>query len=143
MAENPIRGRVAKLITDEELVINRGRRDGVRQRMRFDVLDTRTQDVKDPDTGEVLGSIRRAKTRVIVTAVEDQLCLAERVRSGISALVGLSRAFEPRTTVGASTRSAELAHGSGPSWVEGVLEGDPVEEVLNVEPSGVPVVAEE
>ena len=37
--EHRIAGAVAKLITDTELAINKGRRDGVRRGMVFDILD--------------------------------------------------------------------------------------------------------
>ena len=46
------------------MVINVGSNNGVVVGMRFDVMDTKGQDVQDPDTGELLGSIERPKVRV-------------------------------------------------------------------------------
>ncbi len=114
-----ITGRVARLVTDDILVINRGRADRVLKGMKFSVLDPRTEDVTDPETNEPLGSIRREKTRVVVTDVEERICLARREGIG-AALEGMSRAFAPRPT-------ASAVSGAEPAWPEGVKVRDPVE----------------
>jgi hypothetical protein len=44
--------------------------------MYFDILDRNGEDIKDPDTGEILGSIERAKVRVQVTKVHEKLSVA-------------------------------------------------------------------
>ncbi|MCC6923315.1 MAG: hypothetical protein IT525_09705 [Nitrosomonas sp.] len=44
--------------------------------MYFDVMDPKGEDIRDPDTGEVLGSIERPKVRVKVTQVQERLSVA-------------------------------------------------------------------
>lgn len=48
--------------------------------MYFDVLDPKGEDITDPDTGEVLGSVERPKVRVQVVKVEDKLSVAATFR---------------------------------------------------------------
>ena len=72
----PIRGKVARILTSRDLVINVGSRSGVVVGMRFEVMDTKGQDVPDPDTGELLGSIERPKVRVEVSKVQERLSVA-------------------------------------------------------------------
>lgn len=94
----PIRGKVAQILNMRELVLSIGARDGVTLGMKFDVLEPRGEDIKDPDTGEVLGSLNRAKVRVRATRVEDKMTVAEtfRVHSvniGGAALLAWSQLF--------------------------------------------------
>jgi len=44
--------------------------------MRFAVLDPKAENVKDPETGAILGSIVKPKVNVEVTRVEPRLSLA-------------------------------------------------------------------
>ena len=97
-----IRGQVAKVLTTRELVINRGYADGVDVGMRFAVLDPRADNIKDPETGDVLGSVSRPKVNVEVTRVEERLSLAatyrkRRVNVGGqgAGLTTLGKLFEP------------------------------------------------
>jgi hypothetical protein len=76
MTDRPIRGKVARILTSRELVINVGSNDGVEIGMYFDVLDPKGDDIKDPDSGEVLGSVERPKVRVKVTKVQERLSVA-------------------------------------------------------------------
>ena len=63
----PIRGKVARILNSRDMVINVGSGSGVVVGMRFDVMDARGEDVEDPDTGEVLGSVERSKVRVEIS----------------------------------------------------------------------------
>ena len=76
-----IRGKVARILNSRELAINVGAQAGVRINMKFDVLDPKGDDIKDPDTGEILGSLNRPKLRVQVTRVEEKLAVASTYRS--------------------------------------------------------------
>ena len=76
MTSRPIRGKVARILNSRDLVINVGSRDGVVVGMYFDVLDPKGEDIKDPDTGEVLGSVERPKIRVQVVKVQERLSVA-------------------------------------------------------------------
>ena len=75
-----IEAKVAEILTARDLVLNRGAMDGVAIGMRFAILNRKGADVKDPDTGEVLGSVELPKTFVKVVAVKDRLSIARTFR---------------------------------------------------------------
>lgn len=77
----PIRGKVARVLNAREIAINIGTTHGAQIGMYFDVMDPNDQDIPDPDTGEVLGSIDRPKVRVKITRVEDKLSVASTYKS--------------------------------------------------------------
>ena len=72
----PIRGKVASVINKREIAINLGTAHGVDVGMDFDIMETIEVDIKDPDTGEVLGSLEHPKIRVKVTHVQEKLSVA-------------------------------------------------------------------
>jgi hypothetical protein len=79
--KEPIRGRVARIISTRELALNIGSEHGVKVGMKFDVMDPKGQDIEDPDQpGKILGSLDRSKKRVEVVEVKERLSLA-RTRS--------------------------------------------------------------
>ncbi|XVS65781.1 hypothetical protein ACQPYE_06900 [Actinosynnema sp. CA-299493] len=91
-----IEGKVAKILTPRELVINRGSNHGVDVGMQFAVLNPLGVDVKDPDTGEILGSIEVPKVIVKVVRVSPTLSVAGTFRKfrtggslGLTALAGM------------------------------------------------------
>lgn len=100
-----IRSKVARVLNSREIVIAAGTNKGVTTGMYFDVMDPNGEDIKDPDTGEVLGSLERPKVRVKVTLVQERLSIAstykkEKVNIGgpghfISAASSLSQALMP------------------------------------------------
>ena len=71
----PIRGKVASLLPPREIAINKGYANGVTEGMYFDVMSLDSGEIKDPDTNEVLGSIKRTKVRVRVTEVQEKLAV--------------------------------------------------------------------
>jgi Flagellar assembly protein T, C-terminal domain len=70
-----VEGKVAKILGNE-IVINRGRREGVRQGMLFEVFASEGEEVWDPDTGETLGTVEDVKAQAEVTEVKDRLAVA-------------------------------------------------------------------
>ena len=72
----PIRGKVAKIFNSRQLAINVGASDGVSEGMYFDVNTPLGEDIKDPVTGESLGSIDLPKIRLRVTQVSERLSVA-------------------------------------------------------------------
>lgn len=80
MSNELIRGKVARILNSRELAINVGAKDGVVIGMFFDILDPKGEDIKDPDTGDILGSIERPKVRVQITKVQDRLSVASTYR---------------------------------------------------------------
>ena len=130
----PITGKVARIVTTDELAINRGREQNVRVGTVFEILDPRTDDIIDPDTREHLGSIKRVKARVRVTKVEAKVCLAALVRASgwLASTSAIAEFFGPTTSIAGATGPTAERQGP-PRFFGGVQVGDPVEEVLTEE----------
>tara|TARA_R110002096_G_scaffold326134_5_gene520079 strand:- start:17193 stop:17642 length:450 start_codon:yes stop_codon:yes gene_type:complete len=75
MSDN-IRGKVAKVLNSHEVALNVGTQNGVEIGMCFDILDSKGENIVDPDSQEVLGSINRPKVRVKVIKVQKNLSVA-------------------------------------------------------------------
>jgi len=56
-------GKVARILSDEEVILNVGSEDGVKEKMEF-VIFSESDHVYDPETGEDLGAIEVVKGRV-------------------------------------------------------------------------------
>ena len=76
-----IRGKVAKILNSREVAINIGKTAGVRTGMQFDILDQATQNILDPDSEEVIGSVNRPKVRVRVEVVDERFSIAQTFRT--------------------------------------------------------------
>lgn len=75
-----IRGQVAKVTSDRELMINRGESHGVRQGMHF-YVKAEPIEVIDPATNEVLGEVAPIKVVVQVAEVAEKFCIARTFRT--------------------------------------------------------------
>lgn len=73
---DPIEGKVARLLTVRDLVINRGSTHGVEIGMRFKILNPNGQSIRDPDTHDIIGSVEMVKVVVKVVEVQENLCVA-------------------------------------------------------------------
>jgi hypothetical protein len=80
MANHLIRGKVAQVLNSREVALNVGKEHGVDVGMYFDIVDPKGQEVRDPDSGEVLGSLERRKVRVRVVSLKEKLCVASTYR---------------------------------------------------------------
>ncbi len=76
MNSEPLRGKVARILDSRNLVLNIGSQQGVTSGMYFDVMDPKGEDIRDPDTNEILGSIERPKVRVRITDVQERISVA-------------------------------------------------------------------
>ncbi|MHA7176179.1 hypothetical protein ACX80D_05945 [Arthrobacter sp. Sr24] len=76
-----ISGKVAEVVSDRELILNRGKNHGVRKGMYFNILDPKTIGIKDPETGEDLGGIKRVKITVVAVEVAENITLAQTFRT--------------------------------------------------------------
>ena len=113
----PIRGKVARVLNEREIAINIGTAHGVGVGMHFDVMDA-GEDINDPDTGEVLGSIERPKVRVQVTYVNGRLSVATTYRTkGIT--IGDLEKLRNYRKIGPFARSL-----MPPEWVARYETGD-------------------
>ena len=75
----PIRGKVAQVLGNRELVMNVGIADGVTVGMYFSLV--KITEIKDPDTSKVLGKVERPKISLQVIEVQDELSVASAVGS--------------------------------------------------------------
>ena len=71
-----IQGKVAAILNERDLVINKGSEAGVKEGMRFKVVEP-SLTVTDPDTQEELGSISKEKIRVRVTDVQPRFSIGK------------------------------------------------------------------
>lgn len=143
MAERePIVGKVARILNSRELIINRGSSHGVWKGMHFNVLDPKAEDIRDPDTNEVLGSVDRPKVRVEIIQTKDRLSLARtyrkwRVNVGGSGLSGFSSYFAPPKweTRYETFRTDEATWEDLEEEKSFVKTGDPVVQIMSEEDS--------
>lgn len=70
-----LRGKVAALLNERELVINLGEAQNVEVGMIFRVLAETPAEIYDPDTHDLLGVIDREKVKVKVTEVQPQISI--------------------------------------------------------------------
>ena len=148
----PISGKVAKVFSDREVALNIGRNHNVEIGMLFDIMVPGDLEITDPDTGDSLGRIDRvkAKTRVMVSSVEDKFCVArtyrmERVNVGGSdALPKLRGDLDlPRWEARVERiKTREIANDGLAESERYVATGDPVQQVLDDDKSLSEAVAD-
>ena len=73
--EEEIEGKVAAIIDNQIIVINRGDADGVRNGMTFAIF-TVGEKINDPVTGETLGNFEIIKAKIEVVHVMEKMCSA-------------------------------------------------------------------
>lgn len=100
-----IRSKVARVLNSREIVIAAGSDQGVRVGMYFDVLDLKGEDIRDPDTGEVLGSIDRPKVRVRITQVQERLSVASTFKKEKINVGGTGHGLESFGSIGLLSRA--------------------------------------
>ena len=138
-----IRGQVAKILSPREIIISRGTDDGVEPGMHFAVLDPRADEITDPETGEVLGTIHRPKIEVEVTRVEPRLAFACTFALRQVNVGGLGIDWAARARVFGVRlpdppryeKRRETLNTDEPTWDDedadrSISTGDPVEQVL-------------
>jgi hypothetical protein len=76
VVEHPIEGKVAAILNELDLAINRGGEHGVTRGMRFEVMEPTGVMVTDPDTGKPLGEETQVKIKVKVVRVESDYSVA-------------------------------------------------------------------
>lgn len=121
----PIRGKVAQVLSQRELAMNVGSEQGVEEGMKFDVMGS--ADIRDPDTKEVIGNIERSKLRVRVSYVQEKVAVAttfRKITNGVSFALALMP-VDWRVEY-------ETIRASGKTWEEDsrVQIGDPVVQVI-------------
>lgn len=76
-----VRGVVAKIVSDREVILNRGTEHGLSDGDYVVVIDPNTQSVLDPETGEELGGLKRIKAVLRVAEATPKLSLAMTFRT--------------------------------------------------------------
>ena len=74
MVASAVEGKVAEVLNDREVVINRGEDHGVTTGTRFKLMETLR--IKDPDTQNIIGEITREKLRLRVVQLEQSMSIA-------------------------------------------------------------------
>ena len=69
--------KVAKIINERSLVINKGSEDGVKNGFTFRIYGSSGNSVVDPDTNELLGTLKTHKIDVRVQTVEKKYSIVE------------------------------------------------------------------
>lgn len=82
------RGKVAAILTKRELVLNLGTADAIEVGMKFVILNSHGIDVKDPETGMVLGTVEVPKTVVKVVRIDGEHLSVARTFRTIAGTVG-------------------------------------------------------
>src|SRR5699024_6768020 len=73
-------GSVAKILSDREVVLNRGEKDGLYVGDYLGIVDEEASKVPDPKTGEEIGELTRFKTSLRVTQTSESLAIASTYR---------------------------------------------------------------
>jgi hypothetical protein len=117
-----IEGKVAKISTDTDIVVNKGREDGVERDMEFIVYDVGDV-IEDPDTGEALGNVEHVKARVEPKHIQEKITVmtsaeTEMKKTGIYSI----------TTSGTKQVQKSIASPESEEFDNKVREGDLVRE---------------
>lgn len=96
MTDALIRAKVARILNNTDLALNKGAQDGVQEGMKFAILSDVGQEIRDPDSGEVLDSIQVAKTVVKIIHAAPRLSVGRTFRAHSSP--GIFSSFGQATT---------------------------------------------
>lgn len=91
-----IRGKVAEILDNRELVLNIGNEDGVEVGMKFSISSGQGREITDPDTGVVIGSVDVPKTIVKVVQVNGPHLAVARTFRTIAGTPSLASLLSPR-----------------------------------------------
>lgn len=68
--------KVVKIIDSESIVLNAGYNDGIKENDKFVIYNIGVE-VKDPDTGNSLGTLDNIKERVTAVTVLENMCICK------------------------------------------------------------------
>jgi hypothetical protein len=95
MAWSPIEGKVARIVSERDVVINRGREHRVAVGMKFVILADEPLVINDPDTGEVIERLPREKARVQAIQIADRVAVCRTYQTRLVRGVGGGVILEP------------------------------------------------
>jgi hypothetical protein len=138
-----IEGVVARILNGRELVINKGASAGVEVGAQFAVLNSQGADIKDPETGESLGSVELPKVLVKIVQVYEKMSVASTFRTfktgglDIAGATGMAALFGPPQTKVETLTTDEVTYKEELNPEDSYVHiGDRVVEVLGDEFSG-------
>lgn len=121
----PIEGKIAKILDEYNVAINVGRKHGVTEGMPFVIYAQGDEEVRDPDTGELLGRLEMVKGYISIALAQENMSLCRPSAPG-----GLGIAESAPGGLGAETLS-------GAMMAESLRYRAEKESRLNVNPSQV------
>lgn len=98
-----ITGKVAAILNERELIINRGAEAGVKEGMKFRIVEPQVT-IKDPDTGEALGTLAHEKIRVGIVEVQPKFSKARTYETFVDYVPGPKFPMLPPTPMVPVTR---------------------------------------
>ena len=130
--DEPIKGKIASIVTPQNVVINRGAQDGVKAKMLF-AVKLKIGRIEDPDDPtNILEELSFTKAKIKVTSVYDRMsyCAIEGTRqvSPLAKQIAAVAGFEYPAVVGASLVSKKDWHLSRGDEVEEIFPADEKEE---------------
>jgi hypothetical protein len=133
-----LRGQVAQILNERELVINIGDQHGVEEGMRFAVLAASPVQILDPESGEPLGWLDREKVRVEAIRVMERMSVCAtyetKVVGGSLGLIDVSEMFRPRQHVPKTLRANRDSYPAPLSAAESYVKiGDVVRELKELD----------
>ncbi|MEK7728358.1 MAG: FlgT C-terminal domain-containing protein [candidate division KSB1 bacterium] len=90
----PLVGKVSGILTERELAINIGLNQGLKPGMRFKVLADQSTEIRDPETGDILGSVDREKIRLKVSEVHEKFSICRAYSKSNIGLLAMADIFE-------------------------------------------------
>ena len=72
----PIRGKVAQILDPRQVVLNVGSSDQVAVGMSFKIINPKGEQIRDPESNQILGSVESTRAFVRVIEVQDRLSVA-------------------------------------------------------------------
>ncbi|TIC80701.1 hypothetical protein [Nocardioides sp. GY 10127] len=114
-----ITGKIARITSDVEVIINRGGRHGVRDGQVFGVTSP-PENVSDPDDAESIGRFSRVKAKLIVVQHSEAFCVARTFETAqVLPPAGIWPASNPLQPPKYETRKVRINR-NGKSYVPGV-----------------------
>lgn len=111
--------KVIKLLNGHELIVNLGVADFVSVRDILEVVDAGTRDVRDPQTGEKLGTIDRIKATLAIDTVGERMSICRVINRPDPR--GFREMLRDMESLGGRTSQPD-----SDVWPENVQPGDPV-----------------
>lgn len=69
--------KIIKIVDETAFIINAGSDDGIEKDNKFEILDTEGEQIKDPESGEVLGNLNTSKGIIVAETVYPKMTIAK------------------------------------------------------------------